>query len=73
MPKSKTDNEKHTINEIEYRVAEVFSALYSLKELLKEENINDEIITTIYNGFDNDFNSLTNYLTEKGHLNYGKK
>lgn len=53
-------------NELEYRMAEMFSALYSVKELLKENYLTDSITTTILNLLEKDRECLENYLKEKG-------
>ena len=60
-------------NEIEYRMAELFSALYSVKELLKENHLTDITTTTILNLLEKDRQCLENYLKEKGVIYNGKE
>lgn len=60
-------------NEIEYRMAELFSALYSVKELLKENHLTDSTTTTILNLLEKDRECLENYLKEKGVIYNGKE
>lgn len=60
-------------NELEYRMAELFSALYSVKELLKENHLTDSTTTTILNLLEKDRECLENYLREKGVIYNGKE
>ena len=60
-------------NELEYRMAELFSALYSVKELLKENHLTDNTTTTILNLLEKDRECLENYLKEKGVIYNGKE
>lgn len=60
MPKS--DN----INHNDYIMAELFSAIYTVKEELKNNHLNNEITDTIINSMLKDYYTLEKYLNEKG-------
>lgn len=60
-------------NELEFRMAELFSAVYSVKELLKENHLTDNTTTTILNLLEKDRECLENYLKEKGVIYNGKE
>ena len=61
-----------TINEIEYKMAGIYSAIYSVNEALKENNINNEITNIIINLMFKDYDTLEKYLTDKGVIQNGK-
>ena len=65
--------ENETINEIEYKLAGIFSAIYSVKEVLKENHLTDSTTETIIKFLLKDYETLEKYLTEKGVIHNERK
>lgn len=60
------ENENKNINNIEYSLAGLYSAIYSVKQVLKENHCENTITNVIMNLLFKDFETLEKHLKEKG-------